>query len=112
MTPGMPEAKAPKLYLGVPARLVFPDPKDEKAVLALMRRFSAAHQVQDRLLVLGVWEDQAGVDAEVELRGFGLGHSWVHLTPFCLFCRPLRVFVPLGKASVEERKYADLCAIF
>ena len=29
-------------YLGVHARLVFPDPRDEKAVLDLMRRFSSA----------------------------------------------------------------------
>jgi IS605 OrfB family transposase len=42
MKPGMPEAKAPKLFLGVHARLVFPDPRDEEAVLDLMRRFSSA----------------------------------------------------------------------
>jgi IS605 OrfB family transposase len=42
MKPGMHEAKAPKLYLGVHARLVFPDPRDEEAVLDLMRRFSSA----------------------------------------------------------------------
>jgi IS605 OrfB family transposase len=42
MKPGMPEAKAPKLYLGVHARLVFPDHRDEAAVLDLMRRFSSA----------------------------------------------------------------------
>jgi IS605 OrfB family transposase len=38
----MHEAKAPKLYLGIHARLVFPDPRDEEAVLDLMRRFSSA----------------------------------------------------------------------
>jgi IS605 OrfB family transposase len=40
--PGMPEAKAPKLHLGLHARLVFPDPRDEAAVLDPMRRFSSA----------------------------------------------------------------------
>lgn len=38
----MPRTKAPKLFLGVHARLVFPEPADEKAVLDLMRRFSSA----------------------------------------------------------------------
>jgi predicted transposase len=38
----MPEAKAPKLYLGVHARLVFLKEEDEQAVLDLMRRFSSA----------------------------------------------------------------------
>jgi IS605 OrfB family transposase len=38
----MPEAKAPKLYLGVHARLVFLKKEDEQAVLDLMRRFSSA----------------------------------------------------------------------
>jgi IS605 OrfB family transposase len=41
MKPGMPKAKAPKFYLGVHARLVFPDHRDEAAVLDLMRRFSS-----------------------------------------------------------------------
>ncbi len=42
MKPGMRKAKAPKLYLGVQARLVFFKKKDERAVLDLMRRFSSA----------------------------------------------------------------------
>ena len=42
MNPRMPKGAAPKLYLGVHARLVFPDPKDKEAVLDLMRRFSGA----------------------------------------------------------------------
>ena len=42
MKPGMPEAKAPKLFLGVHARLVFLKKEDEQAVLDLMRRFSSA----------------------------------------------------------------------
>jgi IS605 OrfB family transposase len=42
MKPGMPEAKAPKLFLGVHARLAFLKKEDEQAVLDLTRRFSAA----------------------------------------------------------------------
>jgi IS605 OrfB family transposase len=42
MKPGMPEAKAPKLFLGVHARLVFLKKEDKQAVLDLMRRFSSA----------------------------------------------------------------------
>jgi IS605 OrfB family transposase len=42
MNPRMPKGEAPKLYLGVCARLVFPDHRDEAAVLNLMRRFSSA----------------------------------------------------------------------
>jgi IS605 OrfB family transposase len=42
MNQRMPEAKAPKLYLGVHARLVFLKKEDEQAVLDLMRRFSSA----------------------------------------------------------------------
>ncbi|WP_028490826.1 IS200/IS605 family accessory protein TnpB-related protein [Thermus islandicus] len=53
MNPGMPEAKAPKLFLGVHARLVFPDPKDERAVLDLMRRFSAAKRFAYQRLLEG-----------------------------------------------------------
>jgi IS605 OrfB family transposase len=42
MNPGMPKGAAPKLYLGVHARLVFLKKEDEQAVLDLMRRFSSA----------------------------------------------------------------------
>jgi len=42
MNPRMPEAKAPKLFLGVHARLVFLKEEDEQAVLDLMRRVSSA----------------------------------------------------------------------
>jgi predicted transposase len=42
MNPGMPKGTAPKLYLGVHARLVFLKEEDERAVLDLMRRFSSA----------------------------------------------------------------------
>jgi IS605 OrfB family transposase len=38
----MPKGAAPKLYLGVHARLVFLKKEDERAVLDLMRRFSSA----------------------------------------------------------------------
>jgi IS605 OrfB family transposase len=41
MNPRMPKGAAPKLFLGVHARLVFPDHRDEAAVLDLMRRFSS-----------------------------------------------------------------------
>jgi IS605 OrfB family transposase len=42
MNLGMPKGAAPKLYLGVHARLVFLKKEDERAVLDLMRRFSSA----------------------------------------------------------------------
>jgi IS605 OrfB family transposase len=42
MNPRMPKGAAPKLYLGVHARLVFLKEEDERAVLDLMRRFSSA----------------------------------------------------------------------
>jgi len=42
MNPRMPKGAAPKLYLGVHARLVFLKEGDEQAVLDLMRRFSSA----------------------------------------------------------------------
>ena len=48
----------------------------------------AAHQVQNGLLVFLLGKDQAGVDAEVELRGCALGHSWVHFTPPSPLRRP------------------------
>jgi IS605 OrfB family transposase len=42
MNPRMPKGGAPKLFLGVHARLVFLKKEDEQAVLDLMRRFSSA----------------------------------------------------------------------
>jgi len=42
MKPGMPEAEPSKVFQGAHARLVFPDPRDEAAVLDIMRRFSSA----------------------------------------------------------------------
>ena len=53
MKPGMPEAKAPKLYLGVHARLVFLNEGDEAAVLDLMRRFSSAMRFAYQRLLQG-----------------------------------------------------------
>jgi predicted transposase len=42
MNPRMPKGAAPKLYLGVHARLILLKEEDERAVLDLMRRFSSA----------------------------------------------------------------------
>jgi predicted transposase len=42
MNPRMPKGAAPKLFLGVHARLAFLKKEDEQAVLDLMRRFSSA----------------------------------------------------------------------
>jgi IS605 OrfB family transposase len=53
MNPGMPKGAAPKLYLGVHARLVFPDHRDEAAVLDLMRRFSSATRFAYQRLLEG-----------------------------------------------------------
>jgi hypothetical protein len=52
MNPRMPKGAAPKLYLGVHARLVFLKEEDEQAVLDLMRRFSSATRfAYNRLLI-------------------------------------------------------------
>jgi IS605 OrfB family transposase len=53
MNPGMPKGAAPKLYLGVHARLVFPKKEDEQAVLDLMRRFSSATRFTYQRLLEG-----------------------------------------------------------
>jgi predicted transposase len=53
MNPRMPKGEAPKLFLGVHARLVFPDPRDEAAVLDLMRRFSSATRFAYQRLLEG-----------------------------------------------------------
>jgi IS605 OrfB family transposase len=49
----MPKGKAPKLHLGLHARLVFPDHRDEAAVLDLMRRFSSATRFAYQRLLEG-----------------------------------------------------------
>jgi IS605 OrfB family transposase len=53
MNPGMPKGAAPKLYLGVHARLVFLKEEDERAVLDLMRRFSSATRFAYKRLLEG-----------------------------------------------------------
>jgi len=53
MNPGMPKGEAPKLYLGVHARLVFLKEGDEQAVLDLMRRFSSATRFAYQRLLEG-----------------------------------------------------------
>jgi predicted transposase len=50
---GKKAEKGDVLYLGVHARLVFPDPRDEEAVLDLMRRFSSATRYAYRRLLAG-----------------------------------------------------------
>jgi IS605 OrfB family transposase len=54
----MSKGEAPKLYLGVHARLVFPKKEDEQAVLDLMRRFSSATRfAYNRLLEGQDWKE-------------------------------------------------------
>jgi predicted transposase len=62
MNSGMPKGAAPKLYLGVHARLVFPDHRDEVAVLDLMRRFSSATRFAYNRLLEG--QDRKGLKRE------------------------------------------------
>jgi IS605 OrfB family transposase len=53
MNPRMPKGEAPKLFLGVHARLVFLKKEDERAVLDLMRRFSSATRFAYQRLLEG-----------------------------------------------------------
>jgi IS605 OrfB family transposase len=53
MNPRMPKGEAPKLFLGVHARLVFLKKEDEQAVLDLMRRFSSATRFAYQRLLEG-----------------------------------------------------------
>ena len=53
MNPRMPKGEAPKLFLGVHARLVFLKEEDEQAVLDLIRRFSSATRFAYRRLLEG-----------------------------------------------------------
>jgi IS605 OrfB family transposase len=53
MRSGMPKAEPSKVFQGVHARLVFPDHRDEAAVLDLMRRFSSAVRFAYRRLLEG-----------------------------------------------------------
>jgi predicted transposase len=54
----MPKDAKPKLYLGVPARLVFLEKEDERAVLDLMRRFSSATRFAYNRLLEGKTRDE------------------------------------------------------
>jgi IS605 OrfB family transposase len=53
MRSGMPKAEPSKVFQGVHARLVFPDHRDEAAVLDLMRRFSSATRFAYNRLLAG-----------------------------------------------------------
>ena len=53
MNPRMPKGEAPKLFLGVHARLAFLKKEDEQAVLDLMRRFSSATRFAYQRLLEG-----------------------------------------------------------
>ncbi|WP_003046149.1 IS200/IS605 family accessory protein TnpB-related protein [Thermus aquaticus] len=72
MNPGMPEAKAPKLYLGVHARLVFLKEEDEQAVLDLIRRFSSATRFAYRRLLEGKTREELKRESGPLCRLFGL----------------------------------------
>jgi predicted transposase len=53
MRSGMPKAEPSKVFQGAYARLVFPDHRDEAAVLDLMRRFSSATRFAYQRLLEG-----------------------------------------------------------
>jgi predicted transposase len=72
MNPGMPKGKAPKLYLGVHARLVFPKKEDERAVLDLMRRFSSATRFAYQRLLEGKTREELKRESGPLCRLFGL----------------------------------------
>jgi IS605 OrfB family transposase len=72
MKPGMPEAKAPKLFLGVHARLAFLKKEDEQAVLDLMRRFSSATRYAYNRLLEGKTREELKRESGPLCRLFGL----------------------------------------
>jgi IS605 OrfB family transposase len=72
MNPGMPQAKAPKLYLGIHARLVFLKEGDEAAVLDLMRRFSAATRYAYNRLLEGKTREELKRENGPPCQLFGL----------------------------------------
>jgi IS605 OrfB family transposase len=72
MKPGMPEAKAPKLFLGVHARLAFLKKEDEQAVLDLTRRFSAATRFAYNRLLDGKTREELKRESGPLCRLFGL----------------------------------------
>jgi IS605 OrfB family transposase len=72
MNPRMPKGAAPKLFLGVHARLVFLKKEDEQAVLDLTRRFSSATRFAYRRLLEGKTREELKRESG-PLRGlFGL----------------------------------------
>jgi IS605 OrfB family transposase len=62
MRSGMPKAEPSKVFQGAHARLVFPDHRDEAAVLDLMRRFSSATRFAYQRLLEG--QDQKELKRE------------------------------------------------
>jgi len=68
----MPEAKAPKLFLGVHARLAFLKKEDEQAVLDLTRRFSAATRFAYNRLLEGKTREELKRESGPLCRLFGL----------------------------------------
>jgi predicted transposase len=68
----MPEAKAPKLFLGVHARLAFLKKEDEQAVLDLMRRFSSATRYAYNRLLEGKTREELKRESGPLCRLFGL----------------------------------------
>jgi hypothetical protein len=71
----------------------------------------AAHQVQDGLFVFLLEKDQAGVDAEVELRGCALGHPGFILPPFASFAA-LREVLRFWMNRERKRKSVRICGLF
>jgi predicted transposase len=76
MNPRMSKAKAPKLYLGVHARLVFLKKEDEQAVLDLMRRFSSAVRFAYNRLLEGKTREELKREDSPLCRLFGLNTRW------------------------------------
>jgi transposase, putative, N-terminal domain len=68
----MPEAKAPKLFLGVHARLAFLKKEDEQAVLDLTRRFSSATRFAYNRLLDGKTREELKRESGPLCRLFGL----------------------------------------
>jgi IS605 OrfB family transposase len=76
MNPRMPKAKAPKLFLGAHARLVFLKKEDEQAVLDLMRRFSSAVRFAYRRLLEGQDRKELKREDSPLCTLFGLNTRW------------------------------------
>ncbi len=76
MNPRMPKGAAPKLYLGVHARLVFLKKEDEQAVLDLMRRFSSATRFAYQRLLEGKTREELKRESGPLCTLFGLNTRW------------------------------------